>query len=418
VKNIFDLILACLVGILCGAITGIIPGIHVNTAGAIIFASSAFLLNIFSIEFLCVFLVAMSIAHALLEFIPSMLLGVPDENTALSILPGHQMVLEGRAKEAIRLVAIGGFGAVIVTVLLLPIFIMVLPPIYHGIRPYVWIILVLGSIYMIIRLGNDLKTIIWSVFLFLLSGIIGVVMLQTPISSNLTLMCLFTGLFGVSTMIYSLNEKSILPDQNKSCNFHFNSQIFRGMMAGGIAGTILGFLPGFGPAQGSIIAQELSGGGGEADTETFLTALSGVNTSDTLFSLVAIYLIGNPRSGIAVYISQFIQEFTFNHLLFFIFASLTAVSISLIICLKAGDWFSEYMQGINYKKLSLIVIIFMVVLLICFSVIEGASLPFIVLTLITSTTLGLLPHYLGVSKSHLMGVLIVPAIIIYFSMFN
>ena len=189
-------------------------------------------------------------------------------------------------------------------------------------------------------------------------------------------------------------------------------------MAGGIAGTILGFLPGFGPAQGSIIAQELSGGGGEADTETFLTALSGVNTSDTLFSLVAIYLIGNPRSGISVYISQFIQEFTFNHLLFFIFASLTAVSISLIICLKAGDWFSEYMQGINYKKLSLIVIIFMVVLLICFSVIEGASLPFIVLTLITSTTLGLLPHYLGVSKSHLMGVLIVPAIIIYFSMFN
>lgn len=415
---IFDLIMACLIGILCGAITGLIPGIHVNTAGAIIFASSAFLLNLFSIEFLCVFLVSMAIAHALLEFIPSILLGVPDESTALSILPGHRMVLEGRAREAIRLVAVGGFGAIIVTIFLLPLFIMMLPPIYNFIRPFIWIILVLVSIYMIMRLSHDWMGRLWSLVLFILSGIMGWTMLQTPISSNLSLMCLFTGLFGVSTLIYSLNEKSILPHQNKFNNFHFNTQIFRGIMAGGIAGTILGFLPGFGPAQGSIIAQELSGGGGEENTESFLTAISGVNTADTLFSLVAIYLIGNPRSGIAVYISNFIQDFTFNHLLFFIFASITAVSISLILCLKLGDFFSEYMQGINYNKLSGVVIIFMIILVLIFTLLEGASLPFLGLVFITATALGLLPHYVGVSKSHLMGVLIVPAVIIYFGMFN
>jgi putative membrane protein len=415
---IFDLIIACLIGILFGAITGLIPGIHVNTVGAIIFASSAFLLNLFSIEFLCVFLISMAIAHALLEFIPSMLLGVPDENTALSILPGHRMVLEGRAREAIRLVAMGGFGAIIVTIFLLPLFIMFLPPLYGFIRPYIWIFLVLVSIYMIIRLSKDIKSRIWSGILFLSSGIMGWTMLQTPISSNLSLMCMFTGLFGVSTLIYSLNEKSILPYQNKFHNFHFNTQIFRGIMAGGIAGTILGFLPGFGPAQGSIIAQELSGGGGDENTESFLTAISGVNTADTLFSLVAIYLIGNPRSGIAVYISNFIQDFNVYHLLFFIFASLTAVSISLILCLKLGDWFSDYMQGINYNTLSKAVIIFMVSILFIFSILEGASLPFMGLVFITATALGLLPHYLGVSKSHLMGVLILPAIVIYFGMFN
>jgi putative membrane protein len=415
---IFDLIIACFIGILFGAITGLIPGIHVNTVGAIIFASSAFLLNLFSIEFLCVFLVSLAIAHALLEFIPSMLLGVPDESTALSILPGHRMVLEGRAREAIRLVALGGFGAIIVTIFLLPLFIMILPSLYEFIRPYIWIILVLVSIYMIMRLSKDTNTRIWSGILFLLSGIMGWTMLQTPISSNLSLMCMFTGLFGVSTLIYSLNEKSILPHQNKFHNFHFNTQIFRGIMAGGIAGTILGFLPGFGPAQGSIIAQELSGGGGEENTESFLTAISGVNTADTLFSLVATYLIGNPRSGIAVYISNFIQDFNVNYLLFFIFASLTAVSISLILCLKMGDWFSDYMQGINYNKLSKAVIIFMIGILLIFSILEGASLPFMFLVFITATALGLLPHYLGVSKSHLMGVLIIPAIVIYFGMFN
>ena len=131
----FELIIACFLGILSGALTGIIPGIHVNTAGAIIFASSAFLLTLFTPEFLCVYLVAMSIAHALIEFVPSMLLGVPEEGTAVSILPGHRMVLEGRAKETIRIVSIGGYGAIIITIILLPIFAVILP-LFHEVKTY------------------------------------------------------------------------------------------------------------------------------------------------------------------------------------------------------------------------------------------------------------------------------------------
>ncbi len=71
-----ELVFACFIGILIGTLTGMIPGIHVNTAGAILFASSAFLLGFLSPEFLCVLMVSMSIAHALTEFVPSMLLGV------------------------------------------------------------------------------------------------------------------------------------------------------------------------------------------------------------------------------------------------------------------------------------------------------------------------------------------------------
>jgi TctA family transporter len=52
VIKIFDLILACIIGVLCGAITGLIPGIHVNTAWAFIFASSTFLLAPYSPEVL------------------------------------------------------------------------------------------------------------------------------------------------------------------------------------------------------------------------------------------------------------------------------------------------------------------------------------------------------------------------------
>lgn len=412
-----ELVMACFVGILIGTMTGMVPGIHVNTAGAILFATSSFLLTLVSPEFLCVLLVAMSIAHALIEFVPSMLLGVPEEGTAMSILPGHRMVLEGRAKEAIRIVSIGGFGAIIVVIVMLPVFAVLLPFLMEISKPYTWILLSVVSICLIYKLTNTFKKFLWSLLLFILSGLLGWIVFQTPIQSGVTMMCMFSGLFGVSTILFSLNDNSTIPPQKEDYEFNLDFQKLKSIFAGGTSGAILGFLPGFGPAQGSIIAQGASGGG-EDDTTNFLLANAGLNTSDCLFSLIAIYLIGNPRSGIAVYMSYLVAEFTLSHLLIFIFASIIAVSISLIICLKLGDSFSKLMAGIDYKKLSIAVILLQILILYVFVFYYGAPFFFITLLLVTSTAMGLLPHYLGVGKSHLMGVLIIPAIVIYFQMFS
>lgn len=416
----FELVIACLLGIGIGTITGMTPGIHVNTAGAILFAVSTILLSFVSPEFLCVLMVSMSIAHALLEFIPSMLLGVPEEGTALSVLPGHKMVLEGRSKEAIRIVSIGGFGAIIVTILLLPIFAIVLPPTYELLKPVTWILLLIASIYLIYKVTSTLKGFLWSLLLFILSGILGWIIFQAPLSSGISLMCVFSGLFGISTILFSLNDNSTIPHQNKFYDLDIDNAKIKSIITGGTTGAILGFLPGFGPAQGSVIAQSASGQSNNDDENTtnFLLAISGLNTSDCLFSLIAIYLIGNPRSGIAVYMSYLISEFNLSHLIVFIFASLIAVSLSLALCLKLGDSFSKLMSGIDYRKLSIAVIILQVILLYIFGLYYQAPLPYLTLMLITSTAMGLLPHYLDVGKSHLMGVLIIPAIIIYMQMFQ
>lgn len=416
----FELVIGCLLGIGIGTITGMTPGIHVNTAGAILFAVSTILLSFVSPEFLCVLMVSMSIAHALLEFIPSMLLGVPEEGTALSVLPGHKMVLEGRSKEAIRIVSIGGFGAIIVTILLLPIFAIVLPPTYELLKPVTWILLLIASIYLIYKVTSTLKGFLWSLLLFILSGILGWIIFQAPLSSGISLMCVFSGLFGISTILFSLNDNSTIPHQNKFYDLDIDNAKIKSIITGGTTGAILSFLPGFGPAQGSVIAQSASGQSNNDDENTtnFLLAISGLNTSDCLFSLIAIYLIGNPRSGIAVYMSYLISEFNLSHLIVFIFASLIAVSLSLALCLKLGDSFSKLMSGIDYRKLSIAVIILQVILLYIFGLYYQAPLPYLTLMLVTSTAMGLLPHYLDVGKSHLMGVLIIPAIIIYMQMFQ
>ena len=414
-----ELVIACFIGILIGTTTGMIPGIHVNTAGAILFASSNLLLSQVSAEFLCVLLVSMSIAHALIEFVPSMLLGVPQEGTATSILPGHRMVLQGRSKEVIRVVSVGGFGAIIVTILMLPIFSIMLPILHDISKPFTWIILLIASIYLTYRLTANFRDFLWSSLLFLLSGILGWIIFQSPISSSVTLMCIFSGLFGISTILFSLNDSSTIPHQNPFYDLNIDYNKFKSIFAGGITGAILGFLPGFGPAQGTVIAQAVSGtdDNDDDDTVNFLLATSGLNISDCLFSLIAIYIIGNPRSGIAVYMSYLISEMSINHLVIFIFASLLAVSVSLVLSLKLGDSFSRLMGKVDYKKLSISVILLQIVILYIFILYYNAPIAYMTLALVTSTAMGMLPHYIGIGKSHLMGVLIIPAIAIYFQMF-
>ena len=414
-----ELVIACFICILIGTTTGMIPGIHVNTAGAIIFATSGFLLGFLSPEFLCVMLVSMSIAHALIEFIPSMLLGVPQEGTATSILPGHRMVLEGRSKEVIRIVSVGGFGAILVTIIMLPIFSIALPILHDLTKPYTWIILLSASIYLTHKLTANFRDFLWSLLLFTLSGILGWILFQTPISSGVTLMCTFSGLFGISTILFSLNESSTIPHQNPFYDLNIDFNRFKSIFAGGITGAILGFLPGFGPAQGTVIAQAVSGASDvdDDDTVNFLLATSGLNISDCLFSLIAIYIIGNPRSGIAVYMSYLLFEMGLNHLIIFIFASLLAVSVSLVLSLKLGDSFSRLMGGVDYRKLSIGVIILQIVILYIFVFYYQAPVIYMTIALITSTAMGMLPHHIGVGKSHLMGILIIPAIVIYMQMF-
>ena len=414
-----ELVIACFIGIAIGTTTGMIPGIHVNTAGAILFASSTFLLTIVSPEFLCVLMVSMSIAHALIEFVPSMLLGVPQEGTATSILPGHRMVLQGRSKEVIRIVSVGGFGAIIVTILMLPIFAIALPVLHDVSKPYTWMILLVASVYLTHRLSRNFRNFLWASLLFVLSGILGWIIFQTPISSGITLMCTFSGLFGISTILFSLNDSSTIPHQNPFYELNIDYNKFKSIFAGGITGAILGFLPGFGPAQGTVIAQAVSGTNDNDDDDTvnFLLATSGLNISDCLFSLIAIYIIGNPRSGIAVYMSYLIFEMGLNHLAIFIFASLIAVSVSLVLSLKLGDSFSRLMGGVDYKKLSIGVILLQIVILYLFVIYYKAPVMYMTLALITSTAMGMLPHYIGIGKSHLMGVLIIPAIVIYMQMF-
>src|SRR3989344_2613407 len=98
---IIELVVALIVGILAGTFTGLFPGIHINLVSVFLVSASPALLQYTSPISLAVFITSMAITHSFLDFIPSIFLGAPDEDSFLSILPGHELLKKGGGHEAV-----------------------------------------------------------------------------------------------------------------------------------------------------------------------------------------------------------------------------------------------------------------------------------------------------------------------------
>ena len=118
---LIEIILVILIGILAGIFTGLIPGIHINLIALLILSSAPALLSVTSPLMISIFIISMSITHTFLDTIPSVFLGAPESSTALSVLPGHKLLLQGKGYEAVMLTLIGSFLALILAICLAPL---------------------------------------------------------------------------------------------------------------------------------------------------------------------------------------------------------------------------------------------------------------------------------------------------------
>jgi putative membrane protein len=113
------LIISLFLGFLLGIISGLTPGIHVNNFALILVALSPLFLELgFAPFYIAVIILANSVTQTFLDIIPSIFLSAPEADTALAVLPGHALLMEGRGAEAVRLSAIGSAGAVVAALLM------------------------------------------------------------------------------------------------------------------------------------------------------------------------------------------------------------------------------------------------------------------------------------------------------------
>ncbi|MEM5791123.1 MAG: tripartite tricarboxylate transporter permease [Candidatus Aenigmatarchaeota archaeon] len=398
-----EILAICLFGILIGLFAGIVPGMHINTLLPFILFL-AFYFKISS-HYLAVLIVSIAVTEIFINFISSIFIGAPEADTALSVLPGHRLLLEGRGYEAIKLTVVGGIGGLILTLVIISVFSSWFKVFYENSRSFIHWIIIAFVIFMILS-ERKVRKILSSSLIFFLSGFLGFISLNSYLVNQQNILFpILTGLFGLPTLLISISETNRIPKQEDDAKLKISrKEIIKAVSLGSVAGILVGFLPAVGISEAATLVQYI---GGARDARSFLITISGINIGNEVFSLISLYLVSNPRSGPSVAIQRILGEISFFEVLLFIGAICFSSGIAAALTLFLGRKIPKYLEKISYRILCLSVITFLIFMIFMLTGIFGLLIAF------TSASIGLLCNYLKTKRSHCMGCLLFPSILFF-----
>ncbi len=388
-------------GIMLGTVSGLLPGIHVNTMAGGLLAVQTALIPVFGPEMIAAAMVAALITHTFLDAIPSTFLGVPDPDTALSVIPSHELCLEGKGEEAVRIAALGSAGGFIAGVPVALALLMIAPYIQGAVDWAVGIIITVVAAYLI--LGSESP--VHGLAVFLASGVLGLFTFHfgflciSPLGFSSMLMPLLSGLFGISILLVSGGGR--VPEQRFSGLSLPGRTLVRGSIAGSAAGIVVGWLPGLSNATANAVIA--TGTRYDRNPREYIYATSAANTVNALVGLAAFAAIARTRNGVMVALSS-IEVPPIGLLI--LAAAVAACSAYLITVLLAGS--AWRLGGIQKKGLNRGVMVFVVLLTFLLSGFFG------IFILILATMTGLVPRLLNVPQLFCMGAVMVPVILFSF----
>jgi putative membrane protein len=245
--------------------------------------------------------------------------------------------------------------------------------------------------------------------LFLTSGLLGIFAFQREglIASPLglqaqVLLPLLSGIFGASSLLYSLSTGTEIPEQKESRIKLKPGLLAIALFSGSLGGSVVAWIPGVSPSIAAITARL----GRPSSPEEFLVSNAGVNTANALFSLVALYVIDRPRSGAAAAIKE-LMALDQSALVEMVIIMVLVAAASYLACLAAACPAGKAVSQINYRLLCLGVLAFLAVMCYAFTGLFGLFIFFL------STVVGLIAPIAGIHRTHAMGVLMLPLIVRY-----
>jgi len=396
----FQILLAILIGCICGIFTGLIPGVHINLVSLLIITASPVLLQYASPLLLAIIIISMAVTHTFLDTIPSVFLGAPEDDTALSVLPGHRLLLQGKGFEAVMLTVVGSIGSLILAIALVPIIIPLVSIGYPLIKSFIGFILIFASCFLIFR---EKSSRLWALIVFLLSGCLGIGVLNISVLKQ-PLFPLLSGLFGTSMLLLSVKDKVMIPKQEVTSIGLETKTGVKALVSSVFAGGICSFMPGLGPAQAAILGSQFTKDLGD---KGFLVLIGGLNTVNMVLSFVALHVLDKARNGAIIAISKIVESFSYNHLILFLGCALVVGGVATFLAVILSKIFSKLIVKVNYKLLCLGIVFLITVLAFFLCGFLG------LFVLAVSTLVGMIPALKGVGRSHMMGVLILP-VILYF----
>jgi putative membrane protein len=390
---ILEMILFLFAGILAGTISGLMPGLHINLIGVAIVSIATTTATSFPVYFV-IFITAMAITHTFLDFIPSIFLGCPNEDTSLSALPGHELLKQGKGYEAVLLSTRGCFIGVFILILITPLLLFAVPPIYELIQkiiPYI-LILVVGVLIFTERKKLSATIVI------ILTGTLGYILLNLDLKEPL--LPLLSGLFGSSSLLLSIKNKVKIPKQEFT---ETKPKYFKPILGSLIASPLCGFLPGLGSSQAAVLGNTIA----RTERKDFLFLLGLTNLLVMGFSFISIYAISKGRTGVAVAVQNILGTVELKYLILILITTLLVGIIAYFLSKKLTKLFANKINKIDYSKISVATLIILFILTLIISGFVG------ILILIISTITGIYCINTGTKRTNMMGCLLIPTIILY-----
>jgi len=395
-----EFLIAIIIGCLLGIITGITPGIHINLIAAILLVYSAILVKIADPIIIAVIIIAMSITHTFADFIPTTFLGAPNENTLSGTLPAHKLLLKGEGEKAIRLSIMGSITGIILTIIFSPALFFIIKILFEKIQPSFGVLLVLISISLVIKEEKKLK----AAGLLLISGCLGIVVLNSPVLKD-PLLPLFTGLFGISSLVISINDNTKIPKQKTKSEINIKIKEILGIS---ILSTFLSSLTAILPAiTTSQITNIIMSIYKKLKEEIVILITSLIGTSSMIMSLIGLYAIGKARNGSIISIKEIIGKMDLQIILIIYSTILITIGVSYLLTIQTSKIFINVIQKINYKIISVTLTLLLIILIFYFTGYTG------ILVAITSTSLGVLTIKSNIGRNVLISCLIMPVALFY-----
>ncbi len=399
-----EIIFALILGLLAGTLTGLFPGIHINlvAAGLLALISGAYFTNIAPLV-LVVFVVAMAITHTFIDFIPSVFLGAPEEDSFLSVLPGHELLRQGKGHYAVVYTLYGSLAALPIILVFSGVFVLFLDAVYEFVKLFLPFLLIFISLYLIFREEDVVNAFV----VFLMAGFLGLFSFNLPVKEPL--LPLLSGLFGVSSLVVSIKAKVGIPKQKikplKEIKLG-RKEFLKSFFAASVAAPLCSFLPGIGSGHAAVISGEITGNFGR-DRKSFLFLVGSLNTIVMALSFVTVYAIGKSRTGAAVAVEKILGEITPMNLGIILVVVIVSSVLAFIEGINLSKFFSSHINKFSYAKVSFVVILILFVVNLVLSNFYG------LVVLATASAVGVFCITSRVRRIQLMSVLLVPAIVFY-----
>ncbi len=412
---------AALLGTLLSAFLSCIPALHIyNLAGLLILLAVKFE-EALPGEVLAMFMLGLVVGYAVLNTIPSIFFGAPDDSTVFIVLPGQKYLMQQRGFEASVLTGVGGLGGLVVLLLLSPLLPKALPVVRQVVGPHLhWI---LGAVVLFMLMsewpkGSDRGRTGLAKFLdawrslgaglltFFLSGILGFILFYSSLVPTemafQNLMPAFVGLFAIPWVLQNLLSQARVPAQHVSQTVDLSpGLIARGVGAGALGGLFAAFFPVVTGGIGGFLAGHATA---QRDDRLFIVSQG---TSKLVYYVGAFLFFFMPglhltRGGMAWMLSVVYTPYTPATYWVAVAATLLSGALAFLLLLwlsRAAIWLVSH---VDYRWISAATLALLVAVVLALTGWGG------LLIAVVATGIGLLPVMWGSRRMNCMGVLLLP----------